>query len=125
MLALPGMVGEEFWAWENRTFDPDTVKGEWIKENLMIIDERQAASDLLELRAYMQFTLMSPSNSGTEKIDILSQQIVAALRPKKSFGTDDSRIYIDKGLVGSGRNDSKWHQLPVLSYFRAYTHISQ
>lgn len=125
LVAIAGLPPKERRAWENRSFTPPTDKS-WLRETLMIVNERLSATNQLQLDAIMQYDVIVPGNTGTEEADELALLVANAFKPATSMN-DPVEVAIDRCEQLSGREFSEsggpagvWWQVPVQITFRSY-----
>lgn len=80
---LEGLTGLPLMLWEGRAIKPNGAIH--VVEQLIPIYERLNGSNTLESLGYIQYTVMVPDGTGTEKIEEIAQLIAEQYKPATSI----------------------------------------
>lgn len=120
--AIPGYIGDGLMAWEDREFTPPNPVDKttiWIQEALIPISEILVATNLVEARGFIQYTINTVEGLGSELSRSYPLLVADHFKPATSIqGVYD--IAIDRCERAKAVIQKPWRMLPIRILWRTY-----
>jgi hypothetical protein len=113
--------------WENRTFVPPSPEGDdWVREFNSVVAERLAGSNTTETVGNYRILLVYPLGQGTEDIESVSTEIVAAFKPGLGLPVSPGctvQIFRTERLAPSTSAVQSWYTITTVISWRVYSSL--
>jgi hypothetical protein len=113
--------------WENRTFVPPDPEGsDWVREFNSVVTERLVGSNTTETIGNYRVMLVYPLGQGTEDIESVSTQIIAAFPPGLGLVVSPgctAQIFRSERLAPSTSAVQSWYTITTVISWRVYSSL--